>query len=648
MKKYRRIGVKTLKISIIIAFLFIFVHIVAFTIAYMTPKLDIRNANSVFLYDKEGNLFFQGNGYNEWISLNKMSHYIKDATIATEDKNFYYHDGFDYLRIVKSFYQNITSGRIVGGASTITQQYAKNLYLTFDQNLKRKIEEAWLAFEIEVHYSKDEILEGYLNTINYGNGVYGIENAAKYYFGKSAADLDLAEASMLAGIPKSPYYFSPINYEKTAKKRQNIILSAMVRNKYITAKDKEDALNEKLTYVGKKEKYNLATLMYFQDAVMDELKDLGYAPQSITKNAGLKIYTTLDIDAQTIMENSINSNLKNNSDIQVSSVMADPSTGNILALAGGRDYEKSQFNRVTQSKRQVGSTIKPFLYYSALENGLTATSTFLSEPTVFTVSDNKTYAPKNFNNIYPGKPITMAAAIAYSDNIYAVKTHLFLGEETLLETLHRVGIKQDMQPHPSLPLGTEELNILDYLTGYNTLANGGDKIELHLINKIEDKNGNIIYEHHINKENVLNKSITFIVNDLLTGTYDSNLIDYNYPTCINIAAKLTKKYAIKSGSTDYDTWTIGYNPNILLGVWNGYDKNTKLGTNESKYSKNIWADTIEGYLKNKTTTWYTMPSNVVGVLVNPITGEAIGSSSPKTEKRKILYYINGTQPLYKK
>lgn len=631
-----------LKFFVFFSLSFVLIHLVLFTCASISPKLDIKTANSVFLYDKDNNLFFQGNGYKEWISLKKISPYVINATISVEDKNFYNHAGFDYFRIIKTFFENLKAGKIVQGSSTITMQYARNLYLDFKRTWKTKIEQSWLAVEIEMHYTKDRILEGYLNTINYGNGVFGIENAAKYYFNKSAADLTLAEASMLVGIPKSPNNYSPLNDELEAKRRQSVILASMVKNKYITKTQKEDAFNEKLIYIGKKEKLNLATLMYYQDAVMKELKTINYIPDSLIKTKGLKIYTTLDINAQTILENSVNNNLKDNPDMQVATVVVTPSNGNIIALTGGRDYAKSQYNRATQSKRQVGSTMKPFLYYAALENGFTAVSTFLSEPTTFTFSDNDTYAPNNYANIYAGKPITMAAAITYSDNIYAIKTHLFLGEETLVDTIKRVGIKEKVAPNASLPLGTNEINIIDYLAGYATLANEGDKVKLHLINRIEDMNGNVLYTYKNEKENVLNKSITFIVNDLLTNTYDYSMVDYNYPTCIGIAPKLTKKYAIKSGSTSNDSWTIGYNKDVLVGVWDGYDEGRELGSGDTKYSKNIWADTVESYLKDKETTWYSIPNNVVGVLVNPIDG---GLATDKSIKKKILYFIKGTEPV---
>jgi 1A family penicillin-binding protein len=621
---------------------FFLLHFALYLVAKITPKIDIRNANSVFLYDKDDNLFFQGNGRKEWISLSKMSHYIIDATISIEDKNFYEHIGFDYLRIIKSFYENTKANKYVQGASTITQQYAKNLFLDFNKTWKRKVEEAWLTIEMEMHYTKDEILEGYLNTINYGNGVLGIENASKYYFNKSASDLTLAEASMLAGIPKSPNNYSPLNDEPEAKKRQSVILKSMVKNDYITEKEEKEAFDTKLVYVGKKEKYNLATLMYYQDAVMRELKSLKYVPESLIETGGLKIYTNLDINAQTTLENAIKTNLKDNQDMQVSSIVVEPKTGKILALAGGTDYQKSQYNRATQSKRQVGSTMKPFLYYSALENGFTASTTFISEPTVFTFDEDKTYAPQNFAERYPNKPIAMAAAISYSDNIYAVKTHLFLGEDVLVQTMNRVGVKEHLNPDVSLPLGTGELNLIDFLTGYNTLANEGIKVDLYLIDKVEDAKGNIIYKHKTNEEQVLDKNITFIVNDLLTTTYDYNMIDYNSPSCINIAARISKKWAIKTGTTDVDALTIGYNKDLLVGVWTGYDNNQKLETGESKYSRYIWVDTAEGYLKDKESEWYKMPDNVVGVLMNPLDGTM---AKEQNNKKRILYYLKGSEPM---
>ncbi|MBE6160430.1 MAG: PBP1A family penicillin-binding protein [Lactobacillales bacterium] len=603
----------------------------------MSPKLSINSANGYYLYDKDKNLFTGNN--NEWINLDNISTDLVNATLAIEDKNFYKHMGFDYLRIVKAFGTNIVSGKTVQGASTITQQYAKNLFLDFDKKWSRKIEEAWLTIRLEVHYSKDEILEGYLNTINYG-GVYGIENASKYYFNKSSKDLTLAEASMLAGIPKSPANYAPTVNEKNAKKRQRLILNAMVDRGYITDKEADEAYDTELEYLGIENENNSSTLMYYQDAVIKELKSLKQIPSSFLKTGGLKIYTSLDLEAQNIIDSTIKKHMEDTK-LETAIVVMNPKNGEILGIAGGKDYNKSQFNRVTDSKRQVGSTMKPFLYYSALENGFTSTTTFTSEKTTFTFSGNKTYSPKNYNDVYANKPITLAAALSYSDNVFAVKTHLFLGEKELVDFSKRVGITSNLEELPSLALGTEEINILEMMEGYSTFASGGYKIEPHFITKVEDMNGNVLYKYKNEEELILNKNTTFILNELLSNCYNKNLIDYNYPTCFNIAPKITKKYSIKTGTTDTDHLIFGYNPDLLIGGWIGYDDNTNTVDKDGTTLKNMWVEIMESYLKEKEESWYEQPNNVVGVLVNPITGEA---ATKDTKNSTIMYYIKGTEP----
>lgn len=632
---------KFVKVVLVIIALLFLVGIGIYGYSYFSPKLEIKSANNISLYDKDDNLFFMGNGVNEWINLKSISDYLINATISTEDKNFYNHFGFDFFRIGKALWINLINGKTLQGASTISQQYVKNLYLEFDKTLERKWNEFWLTLNIEAHYSKDEILEGYLNTINYGHGMYGIENASKFYFNKSASDLNLAEASILVGIPKAPSYYSPIVNFELAKKRQEMVLSLMVENGYITEKEKNDAYNQELNIVGKKTSINSSTVMYFQDAVLKELESIDNIPTSFLETGGLKIYTSLDLEAQTILEEKINKNLSDNDSIQVSSIIMNPDNGRIIALVGGRDYSISQFNRATSSYRQIGSVMKPILYYSALENGFTSSTCFTSEETSFAFANNQIYSPKNANEIYGNKPISLAAAIAYSDNIYAVKTHLFLGENTLINTSKRMGVTSELNEVPSLALGTSEINIIELTGAYSSLANSGYKIKPHLIRKVEDNNGNVLYEANEEKESILNSSLTFILNNLLTNTYDSLFIDYNYPTVLSIASKLSRKYAIKSGTTDTDSWTVGYLPEVVVSVWIGYDDSSKIQSSDYLYSKNIFADTIEAYLKDKETSWYEKPNNVVGVLVDPISGLLADES---TEKKKILYYLKGTEP----
>ena len=631
---------KCLKIFIILIGLFIVGNVCVYTYAKLSPKIEIKNANSFMLFDSSNEVFFQGSGSREWISLDDISPYLIEATINTEDKNFYKHIGFDYLRILKALAVNITSGTTSQGASTITQQYAKNLFLDFDKTWARKWDEMWYTIEIESHYSKDEILEGYLNTINYGHGKYGIETASKYYFGKSAKDLTLAEAAMLTGIPKSPSNYSPfVNLEK-ATQRQQMILKNMYDDGVISEAEYNKALDEELKFVGEEEEDELESVMYYQDAVIEELKSLKEIPESFLETGGLKVYTSLDMDAQKKLEETVKNTMPD-SELETASVMVNPNNGRVIALVGGKDYSKSEFNRAVDAKRQVGSTMKPFLYYAALENGFTASTTFTSEETTFTFDNDKTYSPQNNNSTYGNKPISMATAIAYSENIYAVKTHMFLGEDTLVNMAKRLGITSKLDEVPSLALGTSEIGMLEMTGAYAAFANEGYKVTPHFITKVVDKEGNVLYEADEEKELILNSSLTFILNNLLTATYDANFIDYNYPTAVNLASRMTHKYALKSGTTNTDNWYIGYNKDIVTAVWCGYDDSRELKSSEYKYAQNIWLYTMENYMKDKDDEWYSQPDNVVGVLVNPITGKPASDSD---EKKIIEYYVKGTEP----
>lgn len=629
--------------NLLIIVIVFFILFKAGTYVYLkaTPKLEIDSANNILLYDNDKNLFFQGNESKEWVELKDISEYVINSTVYTEDKHFYDHNGFDYLRILKAGLTNITSGETKQGASTITQQYAKNLFLDFDKTWKRKWDEMWYTMKIENSYSKEEILEGYLNTINYGHGMYGVENAANFYFNKSSKELDLAEAAMITGIPKSPANYSPIVDFNTAKKRQLLVLDALVANKIITEEEKEKAYQEELHIVGEKNIKNSSTLMYFHDAVLEELETISSIPKSLNDTKGLKIYTTLDTKAQTILEENINNSIPKEEKIQTASVMMNPKNGAILALIGGKDYNVSSFNRATDSKRQVGSTMKPYLYYAALENGFTSSTSFTSEQTTFNLSNNSTYSPKNNNDVYGNKPISMAAAIAYSENIYAVKTHLFLGQDALINVARKVGIESNLQKIPSLPLGTNEINILEMAAGYSAFANLGNKVTPHLITRIEDKDGKVLYTYKEKKEQVLDESLCFILNNMLTATYDKDYIDYNYPTALSIAPKITHKYALKSGTTSTDNWNIGFNKDLLTAVWVGYDNNQELKSSEYKYAQNIWLNSMERYLEGKEEGWYETPENVSSLLVDPISGKP---ALENAEKSKLMYFIKGSEP----
>ncbi len=627
---------RLIKLFILLCIVGIITIIGLYTYAYFSPELDIKNANQFYIYDDKENLVYQGSGNNEWVSLDEISPNLIKAVLATEDKNFYKHHGFDYLRIAKAMYTNIRSGSIVQGASTISQQYIKNMYLDFDKTWQRKIEEAFLTLRLEVQYSKDEILEGYLNTINFGQGNYGIENASQFYFNKSASELNLEESIILAGIPKAPNKYNPVTDYDASIKRAKVIAKVMLNNEEIDQTTYDSLFVNKIEIYGKRSDTDLNMLMYYQDAVYNELESLDEIPDSLIESGGIKIYTSLNLEAQSLMEKNILEYM-DKSKMQVASIIINPNTGGVMALTGGVDYALSQYNRAISSKRQVGSAIKPFLYYAALENGMVSSSTFLSEPTTFMFSTNQSYSPANYNDKYGNKNITMAAALAYSDNIYAVKTHLFLGEETLVNIASRMGIQEKLEPLPSLALGTDELSMIDFARGYTTLASGGYKRDITFIERIEDMDGNVLYKKDYEDELVLNESYTYILNEMMTSTYNSAFIDYNTPTVMSVASKISNKYAIKTGSSGTDCWMVGYNSNILMMVWNGYDDNSELEVKDGTISKNIWVDTVEGLNIDK--EWYEMPNNVVGVPLNAITGEV----TDEQEKTTIFYYVNGSE-----
>lgn len=626
------------------SFIFMFISLVVviiglYTYAYLSPKLDLKTSGSLYLYDNQNELLYQGSRSNEWANLEDINENLVNAVIAVEDKNFYDHHGFDYLRIAKAMLTNIKKKSIVQGASTISQQYIKNLYLDFDKTWGRKIEEAFLTLELEVHYDKDDILEGYLNTINYGQGNMGIVNAASFYFNKKPKDLTLEEAIVLAGIPKNPAGYNPVSNYEASINRAWVVAKSMLNNGYIDENTYNNLFKEKLEIFGQTKKNNLQMIMYYQEAVLNELSTIKEVPASLVNAGGLKIYTTLDLNEQTNLEKNILKN-KPNDNVQVASVIVDPKTGAVKALTGGMNYAKSQYNRALKSKRQVGSTMKPFLYYAALENNMTMSSSFKSEETTFYLSNGKTYAPQNAGNIYASKEITMAAALALSDNIYAVKTNLFLGADKMIDVAKRTGITASLDEVASLPLGTSEINILDYTTGYTTFASGGYEKDLYFIEKIEDLDGNVLYEHENKNTLVINPNYTYILNEMMTSTTNSAYVDYTTPTALNIAGNLTHKYALKTGSTNTDYWIVGYNPDRLMMMWMGYDDNQFVDGSIRNSSKKIWATTIEQSLENIGDSWYELPKNVVAIPLDAVTGKPTNN----VNKATLYYYVKGTEP----
>jgi len=578
-----------------------------------------------------------------WVRLEDISPSLISAVLAIEDRNFYSHNGFDFKRIAGAIIADLKAMAKVQGASTITQQYARNLFLNHEKTWYRKLSEAFYTIRIEMNYSKNDILEGYLNTIYYGHGVYGVQAASHYYFGKNANELAVQEAAMLAGIPKGPSYYSPFRSYERAKKRQEIVLASMVEADYLTAEQAEQAralpieLQTQAT-----EKINTAP--YFIQSVKQVLKnDLQLDEQTISLG-GLRVYTTLDITMQAAAEEAFTENLNSHTSMQAALVAIAPTNGYVKALIGGRDYNDSPFNRATQASRQPGSTIKPILYYSALENGFTPATMLKSEPTTFSFDNgNAQYTPRNFNSQYANKEITLAQAIALSDNVYAVKTHLFLGEENLATTAKRFGIKSKVEAVPSAALGTSNVKVLEMVNAYGRMANGGKAIEPIFIKRVENYNGEVIYEAPEYTEQILDSNQTFVLTSMLTGIFNTDLNGYATVTGSTIASQLSREYAGKSGTTNTDSWMIGYTPDLVAGIWTGYDKGSEIkGSSERQYAKQIWADFMETSLADSSFTTFKPPSEqIVKVKIDPNSGLKASRSCPTSVS---MYFIDGTQP----
>lgn len=601
---------------------------------------------STLYYSTNGNVIGEtDNGQKRyWVSLDSISPELVEATVAVEDRQFYTHKGFDIKRIGGAILADIRAMAKVQGASTITQQYARNLFLDHDKTWSRKFNEAFYTIRLEMNYTKKEILEGYLNTIYYGHGAYGAQAASQYYFGKDAKDLTLPEAGMLAGIPKGPSNYSPLDNLEKAKTRQKVVLHAMTTKDYISQAEMDDAIQESLSLKGSHGTVTQKMAPYFQDAVKQALKKQLHIDDRTIELGGLKVYTTLDENQQHIAEQALSTVIPEQAEIQASLVAMEPKTGEVLALVGGKDYTESPFNRATQAVRQPGSTMKPLLYYSALENGFTPSTTLKSETTTFTFDDgHSSYKPHNYNYQYANGDITLAQAIALSDNIFAVKTHLFLGEQTLVDSARRFGITSKMDDVPSLALGTSGVKPIEMVNAYGILANGGKKVEPVFINRVEDQKGEVIFERTQKAEQILDRDKAFVMTEMLTGVFDETLNGYTKVTGSTISSQLTRPYAGKSGSTSTDSWMIGYTPQLVAGVWTGYDqgKNIEIPA-EKSYAKKIWASYMEEGLKGQPSKPFKVTKNVVGVNVNPESGKLATDACPTS---RLTYFIKGTEPV---
>jgi membrane peptidoglycan carboxypeptidase len=590
----------------------------------LSHNITLGNQASLVIKDDQNETFFESCYQMDilWTPLNDLPDLLIEGTVAVEDKRFYQHHGYDPIRIMKALYKNIASQNIVEGASTITQQTIKNLYLTQEKTYSRKIKELFLSVEAELHYTKEEILETYFNTLYYGHGIYGIQNASQFYFNKSSDELTVAETAMLIGIPNSPNNYSPYLNEEKSRNRQLIVLNVMKNQNLITQQQYNQAKQEKLMLADFKTQSRSEVYGYYKDAVMQQCRELGFCRSN---QDHFIIYTYYDKKLQKTLQNEFDRQLEN-TDMQAAGIIMEPYTFHIKAIQGGSNYYETQYNRALYSKRQSGSTIKALLYYLALTEGFTPSTCFDSTQTTFQISETVSYTPENYRSLYAEMPISLIHAIATSDNVYAIKTHLFLGTDALYNALNDFGIQQD-ESTVSMALGTTDFPLMDLAMIYNTFASEGLWQKPSFIKKITDVNGKILYERKEEPVRLLKEDETLVLTSLLRAPFDIKNVNVSGPSLLGYEPYTT--VSAKSGSSDWDSLIVGYNPQMTLALWNGYDENKALTTtDERKICRTIFKEVFNAiYPKENTGPWYIPNDNILTQRVNPITGHFSNSGS---------------------
>ena len=532
---------------------------------------NMRPAVSSQVFDSHGRLIttLHSDQNRLPIDINKVPQNLQNAFIAAEDNRFYEHIGIDPIGIFRAIFANLTNRGIAQGGSTITQQLAKNAFLSQEQTLKRKIQEAMLALEIEHKYSKKEILEMYMNQIYFGQGAYGIQTAAKTYFNKDVNELTLTQCAMLAGLPKSPNYYSPFNNLNEAKKRKNVVLDQMVKYGYVSAAEAEDAKNQDLGLSKSHQSKEADEYASFIDYVSQQVAKK-YGDDALYKE-GLKIYTTMDVDKQHAAVRAMR-NLPNNytdenglTQPQAAIVSIDPKTGHILAMVGGRGQDS--FNRASMAVRQPGSAFKPFVYLTALQHDMTPDTTMNDQPVTY-----GSWSPKNAGGSYSGT-MTLSDALAHSVNTIAVQLADQVGTKNIIANAKKMGITtlDAKDDNLAMALGglTKGVTPLEMASAYGTFANKGVHVKPTAIVKILDRNGNVLedastLEKEETKTRVMSEREAYEMTTMLEGVSDHGT---------GTAAAIGRPAAGKTGTTDdnKDAWFVGYTPDIVTAVWIGDD-----------------------------------------------------------------------------
>lgn len=573
------------------------------------------------------------------VPLQRIPVDLQNAVIATEDERFFRHWGIDLRGIGRAFLNNLFRGRVVEGGSTITQQLARALFLTQDRTFQRKIKEALLSLQIEKKYTKEEILQMYLNQVFFGHGTYGVEQASRVYFGKHVQELNLAECALLAGLLRAPKAYSPFTKAASAQRRAQTVLSLMYNQKYITLEERDKALQYK--YYTQRQKYVSNAAPYFIENIKIELEDK-YGTDAMYKG-GLQIYTTLDLAMQRNAEKALDKKLNpydvaasTDAPVQCGLIAIDPKNGQIRALVGGRNFEKSQFNRVTQAKRQPGSAFKTFVFTAALESGLTPSSLIDDSPVTLVGGDEKEWAPQNYDKEFWG-PTTLRRALENSRNVCSVKLIVQLTPETVVIYSRKLGIQSPLGNNLSLSLGTSEVTLQEITSSFCTFANYGIRTMPYSVITVKDASGNVLEQNIPVEETVLSEQTTYLMTNLLKGVV-KNGTGY-------AARALGRPCAGKTGtSNDYrDAWFIGYTPDLACGVWVGYDDHRIIGEKQTGgvIACPIWTDFMEQSLQNVPASDFKIPSKIKQIKIDYKSGLL---APPNWPNPFLESYVAGTEP----
>lgn len=643
----RQVGIVILITSIIIGALYLFLRDLP------SPAKLARPAAfpvSTKIFDRHGTQLYEiyADQNRTPIKIAELPKYVTQATISIEDKNFYTHHGFDTGGIIRALFKTITGQRLEGG-STITQQLVKVTLLTPERTLTRKIKEAILTIATEVLYTKDQILEMYLNHIPYGGTTYGIEAAAHRFFGKNAKDLSLSEASLLAGLPQAPSRYSPFTSPDAAKARQAQVLEQMINNGYLSKDEANTSSNVELKYDSGSIDINAPHfVMYVRDLIEEK-----YGSQ-IVSSGGLRVTTTLDLDLQEAAEATLAAEFKNLSKLKISNGAAlatNPSTGEILAMIGSRDYWSDEIDgkyNVTTSQRQPGSSIKPLNYALGLENKIITPSTMLLDtPLCFTAQGQPDYCPKNYDNTFRGLT-QIRFALGNSLNIAAVKVLALNGLENFIDFGHKMGINSWGDPKNyglSLTLGGGEVTMLEMATAFGVFANQGERVDLNPLLKVEDVSGQVLYDRTSTPpvhERVLSKETSFLISHILSdnnaraGAFGTNSV-------LNVPGKTV---SVKTGTTNNlrDNWTIGYTPEFLVATWVGNNDNTPMSYVASGITgaSPIWQKIMKFALKDVKTAALDKPEGIEGASICSDSG-TLPQPDVACETR-YEYFLKGTVP----